>query len=271
MLRHIGSGENGIRSPEPEIRDDPLFLQSVARALQVLSAFHRSESPLSLSAIAEASGVGRSAAQRVVHTLQTLGYIERDEADRGYVPGIRLLDHTHDYLRLNPLIERATPVLLDLRRNARERIDLSLFDDLRMVYAARMQSKRETFFATLVGHSVPTFCTSGGRAVMSHLSDAEVDAIIARSDRRPFTDKTITDPPKVRERVLEARQLGYALTVEEVLVGEVALGVAVLGPGGRPLGAIHIAGSLSEWTPGAFAERFAPLASEAAYAINRMR
>ncbi|MEO3999434.1 IclR family transcriptional regulator [Mesorhizobium sp. CAU 1732] len=270
MLRSITSGEDGAREPSEEEQEDPLFLQSAARALQVMSAFHRSQSPLSLSAIAQMSGVGRSAAQRVVHTLQTLGYIQRDEADRGYVPGIRMLDHAYDYLRLNPLVERATPVLLDLRRNARERIDLSLHDDLRMVYAARMQSKRETFFATLVGHSVPTFCTSGGRAVMAHLGDAEVDDIIARSDRRPFTDKTITDPREVREKVREARIDGYALTVEEVLVGEVALGVAIRGAGGRPLGAIHIAGSLSEWTPSAFASRFAPLAAEAAYAINRV-
>lgn len=271
MHRSIISGEDGARTLDEAQLDDPLFVQSIARALQVLSAFHRAEQPLSLSDIAEAGGAGRSATQRVVHTLRALGYIERDEANRGYVPGIRVLDHALDYLRLNPLIERATPVLLDLRKNARERIDLSLFDDLRVVYAVRLQSKRETFFATLVGHSVPTFCTSGGRAIMAHLSDAQVEDIIARSDRRPFTDKTITAPEEVRQMVREARQLGYALTVEEVLVGEVALGVAVLGTGGKPLGAIHIAGSLSEWTPEAFRTRFAPLAVEAANAINRLR
>lgn len=271
MNRSIISGEDGARLLAEDQVEDPLFVQAIARALHVLSVFHKAEQPLSLSEIAEASGTGRSAAQRVVHTLRALGYIERDETGRGFLPGIRLLDHTVDYLRLNKLIERATPVLLDLRKNARERIDLSLFDDLRVVYAARMQSKRETFFATLVGHSVPTFCTSGGRAIMAHLADAQVDDIIARSDRRPFTDKTITAPDEVRAMVREARQNGYALTVEEVLVGEVALGVAVLGQGGRPLGAIHVAGSLSEWTPDAFRARFAPLAVEAANAINRLR
>ncbi|MHB2266019.1 IclR family transcriptional regulator [Aliihoeflea sp. PC F10.4] len=265
------NGEEGERVPNEQEMEDPLFVNAIARSMQVLSAFHRSDKPMSLSDIADASGIGRSAAQRVVHTLRTLGYIARDVSGRGYVPGIRLLDHALDYLRLNPLIERATPILLDLRRNARERIDLSLFDDLRLVYAMRLQSKRETFFATLVGHSVPTFCTSGGRAIMAHLTNAEVDDIIARSDRRPFTDKTITSAKEVREMVREARQFGYALTVEEVLVGEVALGVAVLGPGGRPLGAIHVAGSLSEWTPDAFRTRFAPLAIEAANAINRFR
>ncbi|KDD97770.1 transcriptional regulator, IclR family, C-terminal domain protein [Bordetella bronchiseptica SBL-F6116] len=145
-----------------------------------------------------------------------------------------------------------------------------MFDDLRLVYASRLQSKRETFFATLVGHSVPTFCTAGGRAILSHLPGAEVDDIIARSDRTPFTDKTITAPREIRKKVEQARVSGYAVTIEEVLVGEIGIGVAVLGADGRPVGAIHIAGSLSEWTPEAFTARFAPLAVEAATAINRL-
>lgn len=249
--------------------NDPLFVQSIARAMQVLSTFHRSEKPLTLAEIAIQCGMGKSAVQRVVHTLRTLGYIERDPSNRGYVPGIRILDHALDYLRLDPLVERATPVLLELRRNARERVDLSVFDGLRLVYAARLQSKRENFFATLVGHSVPVFCTSGGRAIMAQLSDEKVSDIIARSDRRPFTVKTITEPEGIWAKVREAREIGYAFTVEEVLLGEVAVGVAVHGQDGRPRGAIHIAGSLSEWSVEEFCQRFAPLAAEAALAINR--
>lgn len=269
MPRSILKAELGIRPVTEVESDDPLFVQSIARAMQVLSAFHRSEKPLSLADIAVACGIGKSAVQRVVHTLRALGYIERDPDDRGYVPGIRILDHTLDYLRLDPLIERATPVLLELRRNARERIDLSLHDGLRLVYAARLQSKRENFFATLVGHSVPVFCTSGGRAIMAQLPDAEVEDIITRSDRRPFTVKTITEPEGIRDKVREAREIGYAFTVEEVQLGEVAVGVAIRGPDGRPRAAIHVAGSLSEWTVEEFCQRFAPLAAEAARAINR--
>lgn len=268
MSRSIYRAELGIR-PAENHDDDPLFVQSIARAMQVLSAFHRSEKPLTLNEIALSCGIGKSAVQRLVHTLRALGYIERDRDDRGYVPGIRILDHALDYLRLDPLIERATPVLLELRRNARERVDLSIHDGLRMVYAARLQSKRESFFATLVGHSVPVFCTSGGRALMAQLSDPEVDDIIARSDLRPFTVKTITEPEGIRAKVQEARAIGYAFTVEEVLIGEVALAVAVHGADGRPRAAIHVAGSLSEWSAEEFCQRFAPLASEAARAISR--
>ncbi|MFD1378844.1 IclR family transcriptional regulator [Fodinicurvata halophila] len=160
-------------------------------------------------------------------------------------------------------------MLLELRRNVRERVDLSLFDDLRVVYAARMQSKRETFHATLVGHSVPTFCSSGGRAILSCLEDAEVADIIARSDRTPFTPKTLTDPGAIRDKVAEAREKGYALTLEEILIGEIAIGIALPDSSGRPCGAIHLAGSLSEWEPEEFMARFAPLISEAAADICR--
>lgn len=268
MLRNTLRAESGVPFLSNEQRADPLFINSIARAMQVLAAFHEADRPLSLSEIAERAGVDRSGAQRIVHTLRSLGYIQRDTEDRGFLPGIRIMDHTLDYLRLNPLIQRATPVLLELRRNIRERVDLSLFDGQRVVYAARMQSKRESFYATLVGHSVPTFSSSGGWAIMARLSDEEAMDIIENSDRSPFTPRTLTDPGEILEEVRRTRERGYSLAVEQILLGEVAIGVAITNPQGRPLGAIHVAGSLSEWTPEEFSTRMAPLALEAARAIN---
>lgn len=263
------SNEAKARTPNEAELEDPLFVHAVSRAFQVLSAFHSASRPLSLDEIAKRAGIGRSGAQRIVHTLRVLGYVGRSEQGRGYLPGIRLLDHTRDFLRLNTFVINATPILLDLRRNARERVDLSIFDDLRLVYAVRLPSKRETFFTTLVGNSVPTFCTAGGRAIMAHLTTDDVDDIIARSERVPLTDKTITDPEAIKDQVRQAKQNGYAFTQEEVLIGEVGIGAAVLNAERRPMGAVHIAGSLSEWTPETFSARFAPLAVEAAHAISQ--
>lgn len=268
-MRYVERAEYGVRPNTIADENDPLFIQAIGRAMQVLSVFHGTGKPLTLNEIAAAAGMGKSAAQRVVHTLRQLGYIQRAADDRGYVPGIRILDHARDYLRLNPLVVRAAPVLMELRRNVRERVDLSLLDGLRLVYAARLQSKRETFFATLVGQSVPVYCTSGGRAVMAHMSDAEVEEIIARSNRRKITQKTTTAPDQIRAKVRETRRNGYALALEEVLEGEIAIATAILAPDGTPLGAIHIAGSLSEWDAKTFCRRFAPLATEAAGVINR--
>jgi DNA-binding IclR family transcriptional regulator len=269
-MRNTLRAESGVRYLSDAQRADPLFTNSIARAMQVLAAFHHADRPLSLADIAQGAGIDRSAAQRIVHTLRSLGYIRRDAENRGYLPGIRILDHTLDFLRMDPLIQRATPVILELRRNVRERVDLSLFDGQRVVYAARMQSKRETFYATLVGHSVPTFCSSGGWAIMARLAEEEAREIVEDSDRMPFTPRTMTDPDHIMEEVAATRARGYSIAVEQILLGEVAIGVAVTGPQGRPVAAIHVAGSLSEWTPEDFSTRVAPLALEAARAISHI-
>lgn len=252
----------------PSAEGDSLFVRSAARAMQVLSAFHHCNGPLSLTEIARRAGLDRSASQRLVHTLVKLGYIRRSLDDRGYLPGLRLLDHTLDVLRLDPVVQRATPVLLELRKTIRERVDLSLFDGHRLIYALRMQSKRETFFATLVGHSVPLFCTAGGRAVLSALTDEEVRGLLSHAELPAYTPQTLTEPDTILARVRAARHDGHAVVVDEFVRGEVALGVPVRCDG-VPVAAIHIGASTHEWTPEDFTRTAAPVAMEAAREIMR--
>jgi DNA-binding IclR family transcriptional regulator len=247
--------------------DERLFLQSVARALDVLEAFAEAPQIKSLGEIAAATGLNKSAAQRIGLTLLARGYLERAD-DGGLTLGKRLLDRSFDYLRSNPVIVRATPILIELRKRVGERVDLSLLDDTSTIHAIRMQSKRETFYATLPGRRIPTFASSGGRACLARLPDEMVDDILRRSDRKPLTPKTLTKIPGIWQKIRETRADGYSYASEEALIGEIVLSACVLDARQQPIGAVHIAGSLSEWTVTEFRKRFAPLAVEAARAIS---
>lgn len=266
--RNFKSSAESADASEERHREDRLFVRSAARTMRVLDCFAEANGPLSLTDIAAASGMNRSAAQRIVHTLRELGYLTPGDGGTGFLPGPRVLDLAYAQLRLHPWIAQASGVLIELRRNVRERVDLSLHDDLRMIYALRQQSKRETWFATLVGHSVPVWCTSGGWAVMAALPPAEMDDILDRAPFHKITPRTITDPAEIRDRVAETRERGHAVALEQIQMGEIALGVALTGRDGRPWGAVHIAASLSEWRPEDFSARVAPLAVEAALAIR---
>lgn len=249
-------------------RDNRLFLQSVDRMFRVLEALGQTGQPASLRELADLAGINKSAAQRIAHTLQVLGYAERDPKSGGLRPGERLLDRSFDYLRANPLTARAQPLLTNLRNATGERVDFSLFAGETIVYALRMQSKRETYFATLVGRRIPSFSSSGGRSCLSRLPEEEARRIITNADRMPITPKTITDTESIMERIAMARQDGYACAIEESLLGEIVIGGPVVDDEGRPLAAIHIAGSLSEWSENDFRRKFAPLLLEAARALS---
>ena len=98
----------------------PLFVQSVEKAMKVLTAFDGSKRQLSLSEIAVLTELDNSAAQRFTHTLVALGYLVKDAATRKYELSVRLLDFTYHYLASNDLVHRATPVLQKLARDTEE-------------------------------------------------------------------------------------------------------------------------------------------------------
>ncbi|MDO5613904.1 MAG: IclR family transcriptional regulator [Paracoccus sp. (in: a-proteobacteria)] len=248
---------------------DRLMVQALARGLRVMQAFDGAAGPLSLGEIAARAGMDRSAAQRLCHTLRAAGWLVPGEGGQGLRPGRAVLTATYDALRLDPVLQRASPILLTLRRELRERVDLSLMDGQRLIYAMRMQSKRENFFATLVGHTVPLAQTSGGWACLAVLPEPEAEALIAAAPLTQITPRTLTDPAAIRAEVAAARTQGHAVALEQIQMGEIALGVAIRDASGRPIGAIHVAGSLSEWRPDDFRSRVAPLAAEAAMLIEK--
>ncbi|CAB3753084.1 MULTISPECIES: IclR family transcriptional regulator [Burkholderia] len=250
---------------------DNLYVQSLARGLELLEAFSTHDDALSLGDLAKLTGLDRSATQRLAHTLVLKGYLERKDGGRGLVLGKAILARSFDFLRSSSLIERATPLLNEIQKQAGERVDLSLFDDTFIIYALRRQSKRETYYATLPGRRIPTYCSSGGRAILSKLDDAAVDDILGRSTLAPLTPRTITDIGRIKEKIEEARVQNFSFAEEESLIGEFVLASAVVDRDGYPLGAVHIAGSRAEWAKADFIERFSPLAIEAARAIGTTR
>jgi DNA-binding IclR family transcriptional regulator len=247
--------------------DDPLFVEAIARAFRVLEAFSTAPQPRSLGELAAATGLSKSAVQRVVHTLHRLGYMEQ-RPPRGVAPGRKLLDRSFDYQRSEPLFERAMPVLIDLRQEIGERVDLTVFDDLTMLYVFRLQSRRDTFRAGLGGRRIPTWCSSGGIAVLSRLPLSRVDDILGRSRLVAATPHTVTEPDRIRRRVAEAGRRGYALLLQELQLGIMALAAPVLDPEGHPVAAVHVTASMADVTEEEAHRRVAPAVIAAARAVG---
>lgn len=246
-----------------------LEVKSVGKAFKVLEVFSERERLLSLGEIATRTGIDKSAVQRITYTLQKLGYLDQDPASRRYMLAVRVLDNAFGYLRSHPLIEKAAPILLDLRRTIGERVDLSLLDREALVYVLRLQSKRESFLtAAHVGLRIPLYCAAGGRAVLAQLDEAEAVRILNNAPLRKHTPKTVTDPDLILKEVRKARRQGFAVQVEQWRQGEIALGAAVTNYLGRPVGAITIVASTTEWSVAEFEWKMSPHLVAAAQVIS---
>jgi len=256
---------------DKKIKENPLFVNSIAKCMAVLRAFGGTSRQLGLQEISERSGLDKSTVQRMVHTLAQLGYLERCAATRRYALGTAVLDFSFQFIRSHPLVELATPHLIELRKRCDERVDLSLFDGPTIVYVMRQPSRLAPFYTTVVGRRMPIFCTAGGRAILARLPRDEARRIIAESPREARTPQTITDIDAIMELIDRARADGYSMAVEEAVPGDITLAGALVNEEGQPLGAVHIAARVSDWTPAAFLERMRPLLLETMEALNPPR
>ncbi|PJE36708.1 IclR family transcriptional regulator [Pseudooceanicola lipolyticus] len=266
-----GPTKRDVAVPHPRVDreglDERLYLQSLGRALDALDTFGSAHRAKSLNEIASDLGVTKSAAQRTVYTLLAHGYLEK-ASGTGYRLGRQVLCNSFNFLRMDPLVQRAAPVLTQLRQASNERVDLTLFEETTVIYALRYQSKRESLHTALLGRRLPSFLSAGGRVCLANLSDEVVDDILANSELIASTPRTITSVPEIWSKITAAREDTYAFAQEEAVMGEVEVAAAILDQSGKPVGAVHISGLLSDSDESSFRAQFAPLVLEASRVLG---
>lgn len=255
-------GEKSSRKPEL------LMVQSVAKAFRVLEAFGGERSSMSLSQIAQQTGLDLSATQRFTHTLVSLGYLRRDPDSRQFELGLKVVDLSYNYTRASGLIERAAPILLHLSNDSDETVNLTVRDGTEVVFVSRYASRHVLNADVILGTRLPAYCTASGRAMLSRLGDDELDAVLSASAFKPFTPATPAGATQVRELVRQASHDGYAMAFEEYFLGDASIGAPVMGRDGLVAGAVNIGASTSRYTRAAFEERYGPMIVAAARSIS---
>jgi DNA-binding IclR family transcriptional regulator len=104
---------------------------------------------------------------------------------------------------------------------------------------------------------------------MVHLLAEEVSDILDRSNLIRHTPRTIISKENILAEIVKARVQGYALCIEEMMLGEIVLASAIFDEKDVPIGAVHISGSLSEWDKESFCRKHAPLAISAARTVSK--
>lgn len=226
--------------PAAPSADDPLFVASLEKGMRVLEAFRDATESLGLTDIATLTGLGKSAAQRFVHTWEKLDYLVKDPATRRYRLGSRVVELSYFFLRNDRLVSMAAPHLVALRDRCGLAVHLSVLAGGDMIYLLRLPSRQLTLAEMLPGRRMPAWCNSGGRMLLTTLDDAGVQAALRQSPPRAYTPRTVTAPDALANLVRQAREDGYALTEDQVLQNQVGAAVLMRDARNAPLAAISV-------------------------------
>jgi DNA-binding IclR family transcriptional regulator len=167
-----------------------------------------------------------------------LGFLQKDKKSRTYSPSARLLHLGTSYLRGHPLVERATPYLLLAQARTKSPFSLVELLDTQVIYVARVPGLSPTNLQIELGSQTPAYCTAAGKAILAFLPENEAKQIIARSELRAYTPFTITDPSKILRELKKIRTVGFAVSNQEYLVGDVSIAAPVFRDEGIVIGAV---------------------------------
>ena len=236
--------------------EDKEFMATLAKGLAVLGSFNKQRPSMSLSQAAQATGLSRATARRILRTLSALGYVE--QSGRQFSLSSAILKLGFAYLATQNWIEQATPLMRQLSEQFHESCSAAILEGTEIVYVARFPARRIMSVALAVGTRLPAFYTSLGRVQLGFLDDAELWRRLKSLHIEPYTPSTITDMQALFDRVRADHGQGFSIVDEELERGLRSIAVPIVDRSGQMIAALNLSTHSTRTTRNEMRERFLP-------------
>lgn len=198
-------------------------VQVIARAAEILRVLGTSDRGMSLSALAEATGLARSTTHRIVTALAAENLVAW-EPQLGIVElGLGLVSLALS--RRRRLRDLVRPYLEGLSRRVDETVDLVVLRDNTVLFVDQVIA-RQILVVSALGEVLPAHCTAGGKSLLAALPPEEVERLLPQK-LAAFTRNTITDRAALLRELADIRASRVAFDREEHMVGVSAVGAVI--------------------------------------------
>lgn len=237
-------------------------LRSVDNALRLLRLVGERK-VLRVADAADALGVARSTAHRLLNALRHRGFVVQDKPNGGYRPGPALHEIGLAAIGRIDIRRVAHPVLEDLARATQETASLALLEHRSVRFVDCVESPQAVRVGDRTGVLLPAHCTAAGKAVLAGMPLADLDRQYPDGRLEARTPSSVTTWEELLAELDVIRDTGYATNFEEGESGISAVAAAIPDVYGTPLAAVAVVVPSGRLRDAAGASAFAPLLQEA--------
>lgn len=244
------------------------YIASLAKGLRVIEVFGAEHPRLSITDAANATGLDRATARRILLTLHTEGYVDYDGKFFTLTP--RALRLGVSALTSLPLPQIVQPWLDQLSEQIGQSCSVALRDEGEIVYIARAAQKRVMSIGLMPGSRLPAANTSMGRVLLAAETSEEISRILEASDLSPRTHFSATDPSKILTLIETARTDGYAVIDQEVEIGLRSIAVPLFDGHGRVVAALNTGMAATHENPDTLVDLYLPKLLKVQESLRRL-
>jgi IclR family pca regulon transcriptional regulator len=243
-------------------------IEALTRGLEILSLFSSDQPSLSLMEVVAALKINKSTAYRVLSTLETLGYLERDANTRRYRPSLKVLELGFTALNSLEVRQVARPYLERLAQEVNETASLGMLNGMDVVYIDRVRNRSIVGVVLGVGSHVSAHCTALGKVLLAYLPQEELKSRLVQSNLTALTPRTFVEPSKLLDELELIRQRGYAINDEELAIGLRAVAAPIRDLSQKTVAAINVSGPVTTISLRRLKNELAPAVVETAAQIS---
>lgn len=212
------------------------------RVFQILEAVADVAKPVTSTEISELTGLPLATSHRLCQMLVHERFLQYEMGGKRIWAGPRVFDFAGRVLSGAHLNMDRRNILQDLVDEVGETCNVTIPDDLTMIYADRVESRWPLRVQLTTGAHVPLHCTASGKLYLSQLPPEKLERIMSRHKLERMTNATITNPKVLQGELGKIRESGFGWDNEEFIAGMVAVSVPVRDSRGRFCAALAVHG-----------------------------
>ncbi|MEV5149800.1 IclR family transcriptional regulator [Streptomyces sp. NPDC052727] len=222
-------------------------VQSVDRAISVLEILaQRGEA--GVSEVAAEIDVHKSTAFRLLGALEARGLVEQSGERGKYRLGFGIVRLAGAVTGRIDITQQGRPVCERLAEEIGETVNIAVMQEHYAINLYQVRGQAAVTAHNWVGQLTPLHATSSGKILLAHLPTQDRAALLTASGMKKLTPHTITAKTKLEKHLTEARERGYAWTLEELEIGLHAVAAPVRDREGQVIAAISASGPAYRFT-----------------------
>lgn len=244
----------------------PDFIEALARGLDVIRAFGLAHHRLSLTQIADASGLARPTARRILITLGELGYVRAEGGQFSLTA--RVLELGMAYVASSNIWDLTRPHLQDLVSATNQSCSVAQLDGSDIVYVARVAVPKLVALSVSIGTRFPAPVTSLGKVLLAALDPAQLDQVLDQPSHSGVAAAATPDRFEIERSLREVRARGWAITDQQLAPAVRSIAAPIRNGDGVVVAAVNVNAHAMETSMETLVEMYLPQLLKTASAIS---
>jgi DNA-binding IclR family transcriptional regulator len=248
--------------------DETSPVRAVTRAMDVLLSLE--DGPQSLAKIADATGLTKPTAHRLLATLSRNQLVIQNPWTSDYMLGPGCLGIANAVLNgLGGLGLMAQDILEGLAKASQESVALHVPAGTQRVCVAQEPSPQPVRYTADVGAAKPMYTGAMGKILLAFAHEQDRRELFSRLTLVPVTPLTIINRDELEIQLAEVRKQGYAVSRGEQADGVASISAPVFAASGHVMAAVSILGP-STRMPDDTMTKLRPMVVRAGQEISRL-